>query len=151
MKTKISTNHFLDNKKITKWYSANRLQLPYGKYQSSDFFATTIPDEDALVNLKKQHVSSYSAKLSDTSNSINSYTLMQTVKESIPNASKIKVEGNSTSLELPNGRRLIINLVDEILSTPEQLAKASIEHGVSVTINKQLQGIMRIVGLDGII
>lgn len=72
-------------------------------------------------------------------------------KRSIPNGKNFTLNGATVSLDLPNGRKLTINLVDEIVATPEQLAKASAEHEKPVTSSKQLQGSMRTVGLDGII
>lgn len=72
-------------------------------------------------------------------------------KRSIPNGKNFSLNGATVSLDLPNGRKLTINLVDEIVATPEQLAKASAEHEKPVTSSKQLQGSMRTVGLDGII
>lgn len=72
-------------------------------------------------------------------------------KRSIPNGKNFALDGATVSLDLPNGRNLTINLVDEIVATPQQLAKASAEHEKPVTSSRQLQGSLRTVGLDGII
>lgn len=77
--------------------------------------------------------------------------VLEQAKRSIPNGKNFKLDGATVSLELPSGRRVAINLVDEIIATPEQMAKASAEHGRAVTSSKQLQGSMRMVGLDGLI
>ncbi|WP_337366510.1 LPD38 domain-containing protein [Phascolarctobacterium sp.] len=77
--------------------------------------------------------------------------VLEQAKRSIPNGKNFKLDGATVSLEMPNGRKLTINLVDEIIATPEELKRASAEHGKAVTSSKQLQGSMRTAGLDGII
>lgn len=77
--------------------------------------------------------------------------VLSQAKRSIPNGKNFALNGATVSLDLPNGRNLTINLVDEIVATPQQLAKASAEHEKPVTSSRQLQGSLRTVGLDGII
>ncbi|WP_277300518.1 hypothetical protein [Veillonella montpellierensis] len=50
---------YLNAKKITDWYSSNRLQLPSVEYHISDFFTYTIPNEDDLRKLKEENTSYY--------------------------------------------------------------------------------------------
>lgn len=77
--------------------------------------------------------------------------VLSQAKHSIPNGKNFALNGATVSLDLPNGRNLTINLVNEIVATPQQLAKASAEHEKPVTSSRQLQGSLRTVGLDGII
>lgn len=77
--------------------------------------------------------------------------VLSQAKRSIPNGKNFALNGATVSLDLPNGRNLTINLVDEIVATPPQLAKASAEHEKPVISSRQLQGSLRTVGLDGII
>lgn len=77
--------------------------------------------------------------------------VLSQAKRSIPNGKNFALNGATVSLDLPNGRNLTINLVNEIVATPQQLAKASAEHEKPVTSSRQLQGSLRTVGLDGII
>lgn len=49
------------NKKITKRYSTNWLQLPYGNYLASYFFDEKITNEAELVNFRKQQKIRYSS------------------------------------------------------------------------------------------
>ncbi|WP_277292924.1 hypothetical protein [Veillonella montpellierensis] len=50
---------YLNAKKITDWYSVNRLQLPSTEYHISDFFTYTIPNEEDLRKLKEENSSYY--------------------------------------------------------------------------------------------
>ena len=50
---------YLNTKKITDWYSVNRLQLPSTEYHISDFFTYTIPNEEDLRKLKEENTSYY--------------------------------------------------------------------------------------------
>ena len=50
---------YLNTKKITDWYSSNRLQLPSVEYHISDFFTYTIPNEEDLRKLKEENTSYY--------------------------------------------------------------------------------------------
>ncbi|WP_277288387.1 hypothetical protein [Veillonella montpellierensis] len=50
---------YLNTKKITDWYSVNRLQLPSTEYHISDFFTYTIPNEEDLRKFKKEKSSYY--------------------------------------------------------------------------------------------
>ena len=50
---------YLNTKKITDWYSSNRLQLPSVEYHISDFFTYTIPNEEDLRKLKEENPSYY--------------------------------------------------------------------------------------------
>lgn len=50
---------YLNAKKITDWYSSNRLQLPSVEYHISDFFTYTIPNEEDLRKLKEENTSYY--------------------------------------------------------------------------------------------
>lgn len=46
---------YLNAKKITDWYSLNRLQLPSTEYHISDFFNYNVPNKDDLRKLKENN------------------------------------------------------------------------------------------------
>lgn len=54
-----NTPLYLNEKKITEWYAANRLQLPSGQYHISDYFNVSIPNERDLNKWKKERTSYY--------------------------------------------------------------------------------------------
>ena len=95
---------YLNNKKITNWYLSNRLQLPYGKYQSSDFFANTIPNENDLVKLQKQNPDEYSAKQTTSENIENDRSASVEVQKSLDDMIK------EMQIALPNAK--VFNLRD---------------------------------------
>lgn len=99
--------------------------------------------------LDERESASYSIRDTASGKELTTNELLKIAKQSVPTGRNFKVADNTVSFDLPNGSRLYIDLVEEILATPEQLAKASADHGKAVTSNKQLQGSMRVVGIDG--
>ena len=106
---------------------------------------------DVKGNEKQKPEREFSIRSKEGGELLTPEQVLEQAKRSIPNGKNFELNGAAVSLDLPNSRKLTINLVDEIIATPAQMAKASAEHGRAVTSSKQLQGSMRIVGLDGII
>ena len=50
---------YVNERKTTDWYVANRLQLPYDTYHISGFFKKSIPSEKDLVKLRNQNNNLY--------------------------------------------------------------------------------------------
>ena len=46
---------YINEQKVTNWYLAEGLSLPQAKYHISDFFNVSIPNENDLDKLRKQH------------------------------------------------------------------------------------------------
>ena len=46
---------YINEQKVTNWYLAEGLSLPQAKYHISDFFDVSIPNENDLDKLRKQH------------------------------------------------------------------------------------------------
>lgn len=84
---------YLNNKKITNWYSANRRQLPYGNYQSSDFFDNSIYNENDLVKKKLLYPELYQSE-----NSANSFNAQK-------QAIKDKYQNTDQYMKAPNGKQ----------------------------------------------
>ncbi len=111
--------YYVNEQKVTSWYSHSRLQLPSREYHTSDFFETSIPNGKDLGKLKAENNALYQAQApsswqQDTDLARSVDNLKAEVREAFPGA-KITDDGKN-QLRIETGSSAItVNIKDKIL------------------------------------